>query len=280
MEVYERIKDIKEKVDALRKEGKTIGLVSTMGYLHEGHLRLFDEAKKKADIVIVAVFVNPKQFGPNETLAKYPKDLEGDKKKCEARGIDILFAPSVEEIYPKGFSTSVAEDELSKDLCGKSRPYYFKGVTTLIAVYLNAIKPDGLCLGQRDAQLTAVVTKMIKDLQFDVKLCEIPIVRDEHGVVYSSSYFLMTDAQRNDARKVYEALEAGKKMADQGMRNVDRIIAEATHKLRQSLRLRVIYVSVVDKVTMKPLREVVPGQTLLMTAVWLDEYRLIDNIIL
>ena len=267
-------------VAGLRAEGKSIVLVPTMGALHAGHAALVAAARGRADVVVVSVFVNPLAFGPNEQFAGYPRSPDADLRRCEELKVDAVFMPSTEEMFPRGYSTLVNEDAVSKTLCGVSRPTHFRGVTTVAAKLLNIVRPDVLLLGQRDAQQAAVLRKMIADLHFDVDVAVAPVVRESDGLVVSVRNRELTATQRQEALVIHAALKRAQEMVGQGVRSPDRVIAEATHLLGERRRVRVIYVSIVDPVTMEPMREVVPGGTLLAIAVWVDEVRLIDNVLL
>jgi pantoate--beta-alanine ligase len=251
-----------------------------MGALHAGHAALIAAAEARADAVIVSVFVNPLAFGPNEQFAAYPRSPDADLKLCEELEVDVVFMPTPEEMFPKGYSSFVTEDVISKPLCGVSRPTHFRGVTTLAANLLNIVRPDVMVLGQRDAQQAAVLRKMIGDLHFGVEVVVAQTVRESDGLAVSVRNRDFTATQRQEALSIYTALQRAQEMVAQGVRSPDRIIAEATHLIGQRRRVRVIYVSMVDTVTMEPIREVVPGKTLLAIAVWVDEVRLIDNIVL
>lgn len=279
MQLIESINDMQSTSMSLRTQGKLIGFVPTMGYLHEGHLSLIDKAKEQADVVVVSLFVNPTQFGPSEDLSKYPKDMESDRKRCEERGADYLFAPQASEIYPPDYSTWVTEDRYSSGLCGISRPHHFRGVATVVAMLFNIVRPDLAVFGQKDAQQCAIIRKMVRDLHFPVEIVTAPTMREPDGLAMSSRNTYLKTFQRKDAAQIYAALSIGKNMVEGGIRNVDRVAASITHHLIQFRRLRLIYVSVVDKDTMEPLREIKPGQTLIALACWCDEVRLIDNIV-
>ncbi len=266
--------------EELRSKDQIIGLVPTMGALHEGHLSLLRRAAEQSDTVVVSIFVNPTQFGPNEDFAKYPRDLERDLQLCEEAGADIVFCPTVEEMYPKGYSTYVLEEVVGKPLEGVSRPNHFRGVTTVVAKLFNIIRPDIAVFGQKDAQQVAVIKKMVQDLCFTVNVVVAPTLREVEGLALSSRNRYLTTTMRKEALAIYEALEKAKDMAEQGERRVDRLIAEATHILGEHRRVRVIYVAVVDRNTMEALREVQPGNTLMAIAAWVDEVRLIDNMVL
>ncbi|MBL4576689.1 MAG: pantoate--beta-alanine ligase [Opitutaceae bacterium] len=261
-------------------KGKSIGFVPTMGYLHKGHLSLIKKAKEEADVVVVSIFLNPKQFGPNEDLANYPKDLEKDLKLCRSAGADIVFVPSEEEIYPAGFSTEISENRLSEGLCGISRPVHFKGVLTILAKLFHIVLPTVTVFGQKDAQQVAVVRKMVTDLSFPVEIIEAPTVREKDGLAMSSRNRYLSKTQREDACIIQEALKAAKKMVDSGTLSIDRVVAETTHIISSKRRMRIIYISMVDRVTLEPVKVIEPGKCLLAAAVWVDEIRLIDNIIL
>lgn len=266
--------------EELRSKGQIVGLVPTMGALHEGHMSLIKLAAERADTVVVSIFVNPTQFGPNEDFSKYPRELEADLKNCEEAGADIVFAPSVEEVYPKGYSTYVAEEFVGKPLEGVSRPIHFRGVTTIVAILFNVVRPDLAVFGQKDAQQVAVIRKMVHDLRFTVDIVVAPTVREPEGLARSSRNRYLTTSQRQEALALHEALAYGKAMVEKGELRPDRLIAEATHILAQKRRVRVIYISVVNRNTMEAMREVVPGVSMMALAVWVDEVRLIDNVML
>ncbi len=231
--------------------------------------------------MVVSTLVNPLEFGPNEDYQRYPRNSSGDAEFCEREKVDLLFRPLRKELFPTDYSIAVSESKVSDGLCGISRPHYFKGVCTFFTVMFNLIQPDHLVLGLRDAQKTAVLRKLVKELYLPIEIHVVETVRDESGLVYNTRNAYLNDNQRADAATMYKALLEGKKLADSGITNVDRILAEVTHHISQIRRLRVIYVAAVDPDTMKPVRsEIVPDQTLIMAAAWCDEVRLIDNILL
>ena len=280
MQIIDSVTEMQSLAISLRSKDRLIGLVPTMGALHDGHLDLLEAAKAQADIVVVSIFVNPTQFGPNEDIGAYPRDLERDIKLCEEAGADIVFVPKVEELFPKEYSTYISEEKLSEGLCGVSRPIHFRGVLTVVVKLFNIVRPDLAVFGQKDAQQAAVLKKMVVDLHYCVQILIRPTVREEDGLAMSSRNRSLHSTQRNDAAVIFQALQAAKALYDSGNRNVDRILAEATHTLSTSRRIRVIYVSFVDSETLEPLRDLVEGRSLLAVAVWVDEVRLIDNIIL
>lgn len=262
----------------LRATGRRLALIPTLGALHAGHVSLVRLARERGDAVVVSVFVNPLQFGASEDLAKYPRNPAADASLCEREGVDVFFAPSVEEMFPKHFSTSVAEDRVSKPLCGVSRPVLFRGVLTCWLKLLNVVQPHTLVMGEKDFQQVAVVRKSLADLGVPVEIVTAPTVRDADGLALSARNGYLTPGQRDEALAVHQALKRAKEMVDAGVRSADRVVAEATHIMSAKRRLRVIYIAVVNRETMEPMREVVPGVSLMAVAFWVDEVRLTDNI--
>lgn len=280
MQKIESVSAMRSVAAQFNQSGKSIALVPTSGALHAGHAALIALAESHADIVVVALFANPLAFGPSENFARYPRSPDADLKLCEELRVDAVFMPAAEEMYPKGYSSYVVEEAVSKPLCGVSRPTHFRGVTTGIAKLLNIVRPTLLVMGQRDAQQVAVVRKMIADLCFGVEVLVAPIVRETDGLAVTVRNRDLTARQRQESQSIPLALERAKEMVTQGVRSPDRVIAEVTHLLGQRRMLRVIYVSIVDPVTMEPMREVVPGRTLLTIAAWVEEVRVIDNVVL
>ncbi len=278
MQKIQSVNEMQSHAIGLRSSGRLIGLVPTMGSLHEGHLALIDIAKQEADKVIVSIFVNPTQFGPSEDFEQYPRVLEADLEKCRARGVDIVFNPGVQEMYPRGYSTYVKEEHLSTGLCGISRPHHFQGVSTVCLKLFNITRPDIAVFGQKDAQQCAVIKKMVADLNLPVEVVVGPTHRDPDGLATSSRNVYLSDVQREEALSISRALHIAQDMVKQGTRSVDRIVAEITHHLSLHRRVRVIYAQVVDKQTMEPARDIEPGRHIVCVAVWVDQTRLIDNI--
>jgi pantoate--beta-alanine ligase len=280
MQKVTSVSEMQRVADELRSKGQRIGLVPTMGALHEGHLSLIRRMAETADVVVVSIFVNPTQFGPNEDFAKYPRDLERDLQLCEEAGADLVFSPPVEEIYPKGYSTYVTEEFVAKPLEGATRPTHFRGVTTVVAKLFNIVRPHQAIFGQKDAQQVAVLAKMVEDLHFGVEIVVAETLREPEGLAMSSRNRYLSTTQRQEALAISQALKFATDMVEKGERRPDRLIAEATHILSQKRRVRVIYIAVVDRKTMEPMREVVPGRSLMAIAAWVDETRLIDNVVL
>lgn len=266
----------------LRSRGESIALVPTMGCLHEGHLALIEMAKERADRLVVSIFVNPAQFEPNEDFDRYPRMLEADAEKCREQGVDILFDPQTEEIYPKGYSTYVDEEDVSSGLCGISRPRHFRGVTTICLKLFNIVRPDIAIFGQKDAQQCSVIRKMVTDLNIPTEVVVGETKRDKNGMAISSRNRYLTETQYEEALKISKALAMAKKMTEEdGVSSVDRVVAEITHMLLSSRRIRIIYVQIVDRLTMEPAgRDIIPGQHIVCVAIWVDQVRLIDNILL
>ncbi len=278
MQTITSVFEMQTLAEDLRSKGQIIGLVPTLGALHEGHVSLIKIAAERADTVVVSIFVNPTQFGPSEDFTKYPRSLEADVAACEAAGADIVFAPTVEEIYPKGYSTFIVEEHIAKPLEGVSRPSHFRGVTTVVAKLFNIVRPDLAVFGQKDAQQVAVIKKMVADLHFTVDVVVAPTLREPDGLALSSRNRYLTATQRVEALVIHRALRKAIDMVAVGELRVDRLIAEATHLIGQHRRVRMIYASIVDRTTMEAVKgEIVPGKVVMAIAAWVDEIRLIDN---
>lgn len=211
MVVVQKIQEMKEIAKKLKKEGKSIGFVPTMGYLHEGHLSLVRLSKQQNDITIMSIFVNPIQFGPNEDYDRYPRDFERDKSLAEKEGVDYIFYPSVEEMYPEDFKTVVSVKKITEIMCGKSRPGHFDGVATVVLKLFNIVNPDRAYFGQKDAQQLAVIKQMVKDLNLDVEIVPCPIVREQDGLAMSSRNVYLSEEERKSATVLYRALNLAKR---------------------------------------------------------------------
>ena len=278
MEVLSAVSEIQALSLRLQKEGKTIGFVPTMGYLHEGHLSLIDLIRERSDVLILSIFVNPTQFGLGEDLEKYPRDWERDLQLCRERKVDYVFAPHAEEIYLSDASTYVSEEGVSSGLCGQARPTHFKGVTTICAKLFNLCRPTYLALGQKDAQQVVVLKRMIRDLHFPIEVVIGPTIREADGLAMSSRNAYLNEKQRADALLLHRALEAGMRLVDEkGVRSVDRVKAEVMNVLRTGSFIRVNYAEVVNRETMNLESEIELGRSMLVVAVWIDTIRLIDN---
>ena len=277
MQKIDKIDAMQAAVGALHQSGKRIAFVPTLGALHAGHTSLIRLAQSRAEAVVVSAFVNPLQFGPSEDLLRYPRTPVPDAALCAQEKVELLFTPTPEEMFPRGFSTMLQEDAVSRSLCGVSRPALFRGVLTCWLKLFNIVRPDIVVLGEKDAQQVAVVRKVAADLLLPVEITTGPTVRDADGLAVSARNTYLTPSQREEALAVYGALRKAKEMVEAGVKSPDRLVAEVTHLISAKRRLRVIYISVVDRSTMEPLREVVPGQCLLAISFWVDEIRLTDN---
>ena len=262
-----------------RRGGKGLGLVPTMGALHEGHLSLVRAAREQCDAVAVSIFVNPTQFGPNEDFSKYPRSFERDRKLLEAEKVEFLFAPSVEEMYPPGAVTFVTVEGLSEKLCGRSRPGHFRGVTTVVAKLFNIVQPDLAFFGQKDAAQAVIVKKMVRDLDLPVEIAVCPIVREADGLAMSSRNAYLDAAQRRSATVLYRALMQVQSLAEKGERRAATLIEAAQNVFREEPAVRVDYVEIVDNETLDPVADVSLG-ALVAVAAFVGATRLIDNIVL
>lgn len=277
MQKIETITAMREAALALHAEGRKIAFIPTLGALHAGHASLIRLARESGAAVVVSAFVNPLQFGPSEDYLKYPRMPEADAALAEKEGVEILFTPTVEAMFPKGFSTLVVEEAVSKPLCGVARPVLFRGMLTCWLKFFNIVQPDLLVLGEKDVQQVAVIKKVAADLLLPFTIATGPLVRDADGMTVSARNNYLTPSQREEALAVVKALRTAKDMVESGVRSTDRIVAEATHIIGQKRRLRVIYIAVVDPRTMEPVRDIVSGQCLLAVSYWVDEVRLTDN---
>ncbi len=259
------------------KRGPRIGFVPTMGYMHEGHLRLIDKAAAETDLVIVSVFVNPLQFGRGEDFGRYPRDLKRDRALAEKRGCDILFVPDHSAFYPPGFRTSVRVKDLEGKLCGGTRPGHFAGVCTVVAKLLNIVRPNRLYLGRKDAQQAIILKRMIEDLEMGVTVRVCPIVREPDGLAMSSRNVYLTDEQRRQAPSLYLALRAGAETVRGGEREPARVRDAMLGVMRESPEAEVEYLEVVDPSTLDTPSKL-RGRVLLAGAVRFGRTRLIDNV--
>jgi len=278
MEVITNPSQIQNLMLSLKKQGKKIGFVPTMGYLHEGHLSLIRCSKKENDITVVSIFVNPIQFGANEDFGRYPRDFERDKSLCEKENVDYIFYPSYEEMYPDGFQTYVEVVELSKGLCGDFRPGHFKGVATVVAKLFNIVCPDNAYFGKKDFQQLKVIQRMVKDLNFPVNVVGCPIVREPDGLAMSSRNKYLSDEERESALYISKALFEAKRMFEDGITDANLIKEGVRQIISQAKHLKEIqYVEIVDSNTLKPVDKIKKSDVLAV-AVYIGNTRLIDNI--
>ena len=274
MEILTTIETVRNTINAWKKQGYSIGFIPTMGYLHDGHAALIDEARKNNDKVVVSIFVNPTQFGENEDLSSYPRDLNRDKALCESHGVDLIFTPNPNEMYhdKKAYVNIV---ELSDTLCGVRRPIHFQGVCTVVAKLFNIIQPINAYFGEKDAQQLAIIRKMVFDLNFPVNIIGVPIVRESDGLAKSSRNTYLSKEERKAATILYKAIQMGKQTIKRGT-SADSIINTMTEIINTEPLAKIDYISVVDANTMQPVHEITTP-VLVAMAVYIGSTRLIDN---
>ena len=279
MKTYNTIRDMRAASRAARRTGLRLGLVPTMGALHEGHLSLIRAAKASCQAVAASIFVNPTQFGPNEDLAKYPRPLERDRELLENEGVDLLFAPPVDEMYPNGTPTWVTVEGLSDKLDGRSRPGHFRGVTTIVTKLFHAVEPDAAFFGQKDAAQAAIIRRMVRDLNFPVEIVICPIVREPDGLAMSSRNIYLDLQQRKQALVLQRSLLQVKQMDEAGEYNAARLIVAAKEVFVTEPAVRLDYFEIVDPDSLDPVNDVSKG-ALVAVAAFVGTTRLIDNILL
>ncbi len=278
MKIISKIQEMQKESDALRQAGKMIGFVPTMGYLHEGHLSLIRLAKLRADVVVLSIFVNPTQFGPNEDFDRYPRDLERDERLARQEGVDILFCPSVEEMYPPGYCTWVNVEKLADILCGASRSGHFRGVTTVCTKLFLAVKPHFAVFGQKDAQQAVVIRRMVRDLNLGIDIIVAPIVREPDGLAMSSRNFYLSPEEKMSALVIPQSLRLAEDLVKQGERQAHRIISAMYEKISTQPQVRIDYIAVVHPETLEPLQQIT-SEALIAIAAYVGKARLIDNTI-
>ncbi|MCI5504692.1 MAG: pantoate--beta-alanine ligase [Anaerobutyricum sp.] len=278
MKIAYTVKEVREQVKIWRKEGLTVGLVPTMGYLHEGHASLMKKAVEQNDKVVASVFLNPMQFGPTEDLESYPRDFEQDCKLCDSIGVDMVFHPEPEEMYAPDFCTCVDMDVLSKTLCGKSRPIHFRGVCTVVTKLFNIVTPDRAYFGQKDAQQLAIIRRMVRDLNMDIEIVGCPIIREEDGLAKSSRNTYLNEEERQAALVLSKAIFLGQKMVEDGERDAATVKKAMIELIEAEPLAKIDYVEVVDGLSMQPV-DTYTEPTLTAMAVYIGKTRLIDNFI-
>ena len=263
----------------MRREGKTIGFVPTMGYLHEGHLSLIRKARKENDYVVISIFVNPAQFGPREDFTKYPRNFLRDKKLARSCGVDSIFYPSAKAMYPQGYKTSVLVEDLSNVLCGARRPGHFRGVTTVVLKLFNIVGPDAAYFGRKDAQQAIIIKKMVEDLNLPVKIKVLPIVREKDGLAMSSRNTYLSKQERENATILYNSLQTAVGMIKSGDKDPRKITAAVRKMIKAKRGARIDYIKIVDFDTLKEVKKI-KARSLIAVAVFIGKTRLIDNIII
>ena len=279
MKIVNTVSEARDIIKEWKKNGLTIGLVPTMGYLHEGHASLIRRASKENDRVIVSDFVNPTQFAPTEDLESYPRDIERDARVCEQEGADLIFHPSAEEMYFPNATTFVNMTGPSEELCGKSRPIHFRGVCTVVSKLFNIASPDKAYFGQKDAQQLAVIKRMVRDLNFDIEIVGCPIVRESDGLAKSSRNVYLSKNERNAALILHKALEEGKSMLLCGEKNAYDIKKRISDIIESEPLARIDYVEIVSFPDIERI-DVINGDILAAVAVYIGKTRLIDNFII
>jgi pantoate--beta-alanine ligase len=279
MEVITTVKEMQRHSEQLRQEGKTIAFVPTMGYLHEGHLALMREGKERGDALIISIFVNPTQFGPEEDYKRYPRDMQRDLKLAQKVGVDIVFTPSVHEMYPDGFQTYVEVEQVTQNLCGISRPGHFRGVTTVVAKLFNIVKPHLALFGQKDYQQLVTIKRMVEDLNMDTEVIGIPTVRERDGLAMSSRNDYLSPKKRKEAAGLYRALRKGEELFHQGEGDTAAILTMVRGIIEETKPTTIDYVKICDAHTLEDIEEI-KGEAIIAVAVQIGKTRLIDNLIL
>lgn len=280
MKIVETVEEVRAQVKAWRKEGFSVGLVPTMGFLHEGHKSLIDRAVAENDKVVVSVFVNPMQFGPKEDLASYPRDLDRDAALCEDAGAALIFHPQPSEMYHDDFSSFVDMSTLTGGLCGKTRPIHFRGVCTVVSKLFNIVVPDKAYFGQKDAQQLAVIRHMVRDLNFGIEIVGCPIIREEDGLAKSSRNTYLNEKERQAALVLSRSLKEGKALMDAGEKDTAKIRKVITDMIEKEPLAKIDYVEVVDWDKNLDSKDTIEGPVLVAIAVYIGKTRLIDNFII
>jgi len=276
MEVFERIKDVRQRVAEVKETGGTIGFVPTMGALHDGHLSLVRRAREECDLVVVSIFVNPTQFGPAEDYERYPRDLAGDEAKCQRVGCDIIFAPTVEEMYPKGFGTCVQVQGLSEKWEGVARPGHFRGVTTIVLKLFNIVRPSYAYFGMKDYQQLKIIQKMVRDLDLDIEIVPCPTVREPDGLAMSSRNEYLSSEERAAATILFQALELARDRVQAGERDAQALTGLLREFIGSEPLAQIDYIAFADPETLDPV-EWIDSDVVLLVAVRIGQVRLIDN---
>jgi pantoate--beta-alanine ligase len=277
MNIESTVNAVRNQVKEWRSQGLSVGLVPTMGYLHEGHASLIKAARADNDKVVVSIFVNPMQFGPKEDLASYPRDLKKDSALCESLGVDLIFHPEPEEMYHEGFSSYVDMTVLTQELCGLSRPVHFRGVCTVVTKLFNIVKPDRAYFGEKDAQQLAVIRHMVEDLNMDIEIIGCPIIREEDGLAKSSRNTYLSDEERKAALILSKSIRLAKEMLDKGETDTAVILDAMKALISTEPLAKIDYVKAVDGNTMQQITKV-QKPMLIAIAVYIGKTRLIDNI--
>lgn len=278
MQIVSTVAEVRKQVKEWKKNGLTVGFVPTMGYLHEGHASLMKCARESCDKVVASIFVNPMQFGANEDLDSYPRDLQADAALCESIGVDLIFHPEVEEMYTDGFCSFVDMNGLTKELCGKSRPIHFRGVCTVVSKLFHIVTPDKAFFGQKDAQQLAVIRRMVTDLNMDIEIVGCPIVREADGLAKSSRNTYLSEAERKAALVLSQTIFLGQKLVEEGMTDAKELVARMKENIEKEPLARIDYVEAVSMETIEKV-DTIGKNVLVAMAVYIGKTRLIDNFI-
>ena len=279
MKLIRNIALIKNEIKKAKKKNRKIGLVPTMGYLHDGHISLIKRAARECDYVVLSIFINPSQFGPSEDYLRYPKNIKRDLGIAKKAKVDIVFAPSAKIMYKNGHQTCVSVEKLGTCLCGIKRPAHFKGVATVVSKLFNIIEPDIAYFGQKDAQQAIIIDTMVKDLNMPIKLKILPIVREKDGLAMSSRNIYLRKADRANAIILYKSLQQAKRMIASGVKNANTIIHTIRKVIKSTPRAKIDYISILSSKDLEPVKRL-KGKILIALAVYFGKTRLIDNIII
>ena len=277
LKIATTIQEVRDTVKKWKSQGLTVGLVPTMGYLHEGHGSLIKTSASECDKTVVSVFLNPTQFAPNEDLESYPRDFEQDKVLCEKMGADLVFHPEVSEMYEQGNATFVEIlSEMPKQLCGKTRPIHFRGVCTVVSKLFNIVTPDKAFFGEKDAQQLAIIKRMVRDMSYGIEIVGCPIIREEDGLAKSSRNTYLNEEERKAALCLSKAIFFGQSLVEKGETDANKVLEEMKNLINKEPLARIDYVEAVDGVTMMPVDKI-EKDTLVAMAVYIGKTRLIDN---
>jgi pantoate--beta-alanine ligase len=278
MEIIRTVQEMKGFSSQVRRAGKTIAFVPTMGYFHEGHLDLMREGRRRGDVLVISLFVNPTQFGPKEDFKSYPRDFERDRKMAEEVGVDILFAPEASDMYPPDHQTIVRVEKVTQNLCARSRPTHFQGVTTVVLMLFEIVMPDVAIFGEKDYQQLATIQQMVKDLHMSVEVLGMPTVREADGLAMSSRNTYLLPDERKAALSLYRSLQRAKELLQKGERETDRILREMNGILRSESLIRIDYIQICDAHTLEDVDRI-EGDVVVALAAYLGKTRLIDNLV-
>ena len=279
MKVISSIQQMQAWSGRIHRKGKTIGFVPTMGCLHEGHLSLIHRARTENDYSVISIFVNPIQFGPQEDFRRYPRNFTRDKRLAKLRGVDVVFYPRAKDIYPRGYQTSVSVEDLSRALCGVSRPGHFQGVATVVAKLFNLVQPDTAYFGQKDMQQAVIIRRMVEDLNLPVKIKILPIIREQDGLAMSSRNAYLSKRQRQEATILYNALQIAVGMIESGVKAPRKIVARMRKMISSQPGCRIDYVKIVNLDSLEEAKRI-KGPLLIAVAVFFGKTRLIDNVVI